>query len=416
MTWCRRQPPVALVGLLTLAFAGPATAQLTDGGTPTRPPGWSVTPGIGVSEMWDDNPTLAARDDVRLGDFVTSVRPSFLLGYRGRRTTLRSDYNGSFDFYRELRGQNRRDHRGGLDFTHQFSPRLQLYARDQAMLSPTTDGLLEVDEGVQVGPTVLRTQTTRMNAFRGGVDATLGRRTTLNAAYASQWIDFEDDARDEVTPLQPDGDTLLLGGHSHGAVGELRHRVSERVAFGGDYTMQRAIVAGGTETFDVQSALGALEFGLSPSVRASVAYGHAWLSAGRDGFSDSGPAFNASLAWQGRRVSGAVGYGRSFLPSFGFGGTFQNEELRGSLRATLSRYVDWTGSLAVSENDPLEAGDITLRAVSAQTALGWTVKRRLRFEVFALHVSQDSGRAGGRVLRTRAGVQATVSDTMRASR
>jgi hypothetical protein len=403
------------VGLLALTFAGPAAAQLTDSGTPTRPPGWSVTPAIGVSELWDDNPRLAVRGDVRPGDFVTSVRPSFMLGYRGRHTTLRSDYNGSFDFYRELREQNTRDHRAGLDFTHQLTPRVQLFARDQAMVSPTTGDLTELGEAVQVGATPLRRQTTRMNAFRGGVDATLGRRTTLNAAYASQWIDFAEDADAAVTPLRPDAN-LLRGGHSHGAVGELRHRVSPRVAFGGDYTMQRAIVGGGAETFDVQSALGALEFGLSPSVRASVAYGHAWLTAGRDGFSDNGPAFNASLDWQGRRLSGTLGYGRSFLPSFGFGGTFQNEELRASLRATLSRYVTWTGGLAVSDNDPLEAGDPTLRAVSAQTAVGWLVKRRLRLEVFALHVSQDSGRAGGRVLRTRAGVQATVFDTMRASR
>ncbi len=412
----RRQPPIALVGLLALTFAGPAAAQLNESGTPTRPPGWSITPAIGVSEMWDDNPTLAVEGDVRPSDFVTSVRPSFLLGYRGRRTTLRSDYNGAFDFYRDLRGQDTRDHRGTLDFTHRLAPRVQLFARDQAMLSPTTADIGELGDVIEPGATILRRQTTRMNAFRGGFDAALGRRTTLNAAYTSQWIDFEDEDDDAVLPpLRPDAN-LLQGGHSHGAAGELRHRVSQRFAFGGDYTMQRAIVGDGTETFDVQSALAAVEIGLSPSVRASAGYGHAWLSAGRDGFRDSGPAFNASLDWQGRRVSGTLGYARSFLPSFGFGGTFQNEELRASLRATLSRYVTWTGGVAVSDNDPLQVGDPTLRAVSAQTALGWTVKRRLRFEVFALHVSQDSGRPGGHVLRTRAGVQATVSDTMRATR
>jgi hypothetical protein len=41
------------------------------------------------------------------------------------------------------------------------------------------------------------------------------------------------------------------------------------------------------------------------------------------------------------------------------------------------------------------------------------VKRFMRFEVFGLHVFQDSGLAGGRVHRTRAGVQATVAGTMR---
>ena len=43
------------------------------------------------------------------------------------------------------------------------------------MLSPTTENALDVSA------TVLRRQTTRMNAFRGGFEAALGRQTTLNA-------------------------------------------------------------------------------------------------------------------------------------------------------------------------------------------------------------------------------------------
>jgi hypothetical protein len=405
-----RRRPVAgrLAALLTLTLASPAVAQLTDAGTPQRPPGWSLTPSIGVSEMWDDNPTLAAEGDVRPGDLVTSVRPTFTLGYRGRRTTLRSNYGGSFDFYRDLSEQNTRDHRGDIDFVHRLTPRLQLFARDQAMLSPTTGDVAELPA------TVLRRQTTRMNAFRGGFDAILSRRTTLNATYATQWIDFASDG-EPATPLRPDAG-FLQGGHSHGGIGELRHRLNQRFSVGADYDVQRAIIGDGAETFDVQSALAVTEVALSPTVTLSGAYGHAWLTASRNGFRDSGPAFNAGLDWRGRRFAGTLGYGRTFLPSFGFGGTFQNEELRATVRATLSRSLTWSGGVTVADNDPLEPGDPTLRAVSGQTSIGWVVKQRLRFEVFAQHVSQDSSVAGGHVLRTRAGVQATVFDTVRASR
>ena len=288
--------------------------------------------------------------------------------------------------------------------THQLTRRVQLFAHDQAMVSPTTGDALEL------GANVLRRQTTRMNAFRGGVDAALSARTTLKATYATQWIDFAAD--ENATPLS----IVLEGGHSHGGVGELRHRLSQRVSIGADYEAQRAIVADGSETFNVQSALGVTRFSLSPSVTASLGYGHSWLTVGRNGFSDSGPAVDVGLEWDGRRVSGALSYGRSFLPSFGFGGTFQNEELSASLRATLSRWVTWSVGVGVSDNDPLQAGDPTLRSVSAQTSLGWIVKRRLRVEVFGQHVSQDATGAGGNVQRTRAGVQATVTDTMRASR
>ena len=111
------------------------------------------------------------------------MRPTLRLDFRGRQTTVRSDYAGVFDFYRDLIGLNTRDHRAGIDFTHQATRRLQLFARDQAMLSPTTANALEVSA------TVLRRQTTRMNAFNGGFEAA-GTQTTLNAAYASQWIEF----------------------------------------------------------------------------------------------------------------------------------------------------------------------------------------------------------------------------------
>jgi len=402
-----RQAPVPLAALLTLMAAVPAAAQLTEAGTPVRPPGWSMTPAVGVSEMWDDNPTLAAEGDVRTGDLVTAVQPAMSLDYRGRQTTLRSDYAGTFDFYRDLDSLNTADHRAGLDFTHAVTKRFKVLASDQAMVSPTTADALDVSA------TVLRRQTTRMNSFHGGFEALVGPQTTLNATYASEWIDFAND-HDVVNPVPPQAN-LLQGGHSHGAIGELRHRLNPRLSIGADYDVQRAIVAGGTETFDVQSALAVTQIALGPQVSASLGYGHAWLTAG-DGFTDNGPAIDLGLNWTGRHSGATVAYGRTFLPSFGFGGTFQNEELRGDVRTSMSRYLTWSGSLAFSNNEPLQPGDPTLRSVSARTALGWTVKRRLRFDAFVVHVSQDSGLAGGHVLRTRAGVQATVVQTVRATR
>ena len=402
-----RQAPVPLAALLTLMAAVPAAAQLTDAGRPVRPPGWSMTPAMGVSEMWDDNPTLAAEGDVRPSDLVTAVQPSLSLDYRGRQTTLRSDYAGTFDFYRDLDSLNTVDHQAGLDFTHGVTKRFKLLARDQAMVSPTTADALDVSA------TVLRRQTTRMNSFHGGFEALLGPQTTLGATYASEWIQFAND-HDAANPVPPEAD-LLDGGHSHGGIGQLRHRINPRFSIGADYDIQRAIIAGGTETFDVQSALAVSQITLGPQFSASLGYGHAWLAAG-DGFTDDGPAIDLGLNWSGRHSGATVGYGRTFLPSFGFGGTFQNEELRADVRTAMTRSLSWSGSVALSNNEPLQPGDPTLRSVSARTALAWTVKRRLRFDAFVVHVSQDSGLAGGHVLRTRAGVQATVTQMVRATR
>jgi hypothetical protein len=403
----RRASVIAALLLPLAASAGAqqptdATTQQSREGVPEQPPGFSLTPAIGVSQLWDDNPTLKGDGDVRTGDFVTAIRPSVSLGYRGKRTILRTDYAASFDYYNRLTEQNTTDHRGGLEFTHQVTKRLQLFARDQAMFSPTTG------DAALLAATVLRRQTTRMNAFRGGFEAMFSKRTTLTAAYTNQWIDFANDA-DAFS-------ALLRGGHSHGGGGELRHRLTQRLSLGADYNAERATVARGAETFDVHSALGVVELILGPSATAKFGYGHAWLFTSEIDGNRDGQALEAGLDWRRARTSGTIGYRRAFLPSFGFGGTFQNQELDASIRAQLSRWLNWSGGLGYAHNDPLVPGDPTLRTVSARTSLGWVVKRRLQFEAYAMHITQDSRLAGGQVNRTRAGLQATVSEVVRAAR
>jgi hypothetical protein len=397
----RRRAPVWIAALLALPCASPAAAQLTEAGTAVRPPGWSLTPAIGVSQLWDDNPGLAS-EATRSGDFVTAVQPSLTLGFRGKRTTLHTDYNGSFEYYRRVRDQDRRDHRVTFDLSHRLTPHVHVYVRDQALHSPTTA------DAVALGPTTLRRRTTRMNNFRSGFDAMLGARTTISGVYVTEWIDFPADD-DTLVPAP-----LLQGGYSHGGTGEVRHRLTPRWTVGADYVLQRATVGRGAETFEVQSALGVTEFALSPALSATFGYGHSWLAAG-DAFGPrGGAAFNMGLTWNARRLSGTVGYRRAFLPSFGFGGTFQNEEFSATLAAQVARHVRWKGGVALSDADPLRPIDATLRSISAHTSLGVLLKRYLRLEVFGVHVFQDSGLAGGRVDRTRAGVQATVSGVMRA--
>jgi hypothetical protein len=410
-----------LVALLAAPLGSPASAQSSrEPETAPTPAGWTVTPSLAVGELWDDNPTLAGADESRIGDFVTSVRPTVALGYRGRRTTLSGGYGGTFEFFRNLVELNTNDHRASLELESKLTRRVTLFARDQAALSPTTADVADLSA------TVLRRQTTRMNGFRGGVEATLARHTTLTTAYSTQWVAFEREDVDPapapivvpvprpLPPATPAADAFLQGGHSHGLTASLRQRVSARVALGGDYEFQRSIVADSSERSDVQNALFVSEFRLSPSVAFAAGAGYAWLLPGRNEPRRDGPALQAGLVWRGRRSNADLSYRRTFVPSFGFGGTFQNEELRAGVRLPLSRWIDWGAGAAASNSEPLRPGDPSLQTVSVQSSLGWTVKRRLRFEGFGAYIFQDSGLAGGRVGRTRAGVQASVTDTMRA--
>ena len=418
MTQAWRWAAAPLVALLAAPLASPVAAQSAQDPVVTTPPGWAITPAVGVSELWDDNPTLADADELRAGDFVTAVRPTLAIGYRGPRTTLSGGYGGSFEFYRSFPELDTNDHRASLELKQRLSRRLSFFARDSASLSPTTADVADVSA------TVLRRQTTRMNAFRGGVEATPARHTTLTVAYSTQWVTF---VREDITPVPPPvvvplplpstpptaEEALLQGGHSHGLTGSLRQRVSARVTLGGDYEFQRSIVADGSERFDVQSGLFVTELAMSPSFGLRGGAGYAYLAPSLTQPGSTGPAFQAGLVWRGRRATSDLSYRRTFVPSFGFGGTFQNQELRAGLRLPLSHWIEWGSGAAAAKSEPLRPGDPSLQTISISSTLAWTVKRRLRLEGFGAYIFQDSGLAGGRVGRTRAGVQASVTDTVR---
>lgn len=354
-------------------------------------------PTLAVAQEWDDNVALAGEGSNGPEDYVTAVRPSLALGFRGRRTTLASDYYGLFDFYRELSGFNSTAQGGQVELTQRVSRRLNLFARDNVTMAPTT-------EDIDAAALVLRRRTTRFNTFRGGLEITMGERTSLTTAYSSQWIAF---ARDEtVAPL-------LRGGHSHGGSLELRHTLTSRVSIGTDYDYQHAIVAHGGDEFDIQNAAANVELSLTRGLALTAEGGYAWLSPGRDQVRRDAPTFRVGLGWTHPRLSWDVAYGRAFLPSFGFGGTTQNEEIVGSIRVPMTSRFDWSSSVAAHDNDPLMAGDTSLRSISAHTSFVFRATRWMSVQAFGSYAFQDSHLAGGRINRTRAGIQVATSRSLR---
>lgn len=364
---------------------------------PQTPPGWLLVPTIGVAQVWDDNVSLAVDGGDVAEDYVTAVSPSLAIDYRGRRTTFGVDYDGIYDFYNDLSELNSSNQRARVELTRRAGARVSLFARDNFTLAPTTEDLA-------VAALVLQRRTSRFNDFRGGAEFMVGRHTTLTAAYTSQWIGFERD--DEVAPL-------LRGGHSNGATLDLRRQFSERLSLGGRYAYQRALVSQGDDEFDIQDAAVSLEWAASRTLVATLEGGYAWLSAGRTSPRRQAPTFRAGLAWQAGRSQLGVEYGRAFLPSFGFGGTVENEELTGTLRVPLTRRIEWSAGASLRENDPLTAFETSLRSVIAQSSVVFLATRWMKVEIFGTHSFQDSRLAGGRIARTRAGIQIATSRAMR---
>lgn len=402
----RRHALVPVVAALSLV-SSPAGAQQPVAAPPAAtPPGWVITPTIGVGATWDDNITLAFDESEIAEDYLAAVSPSLALGYRGRRTTFGANYLGRFDFYRELSQFDSANQRGNVELTQRVSRRISAFALNNFAITPTTEDLA-------IAPVVLRRRTTRFNDFRGGVDVTLSSRTTLTTAYTSQLVTFARD--EEVAPL-------LRGGHSHGGSATLRRVFSPQLSLSAEYEYQRAIVANGGDEFDLQNAGLMLDLDLTRSLSAFVEGGYAWLSPGRLQEARDAPTFRVGLGWQHQHASWDVQYGRAFMPSFGFGGTVQNEELVGTLRVPFTRRLTLTARGSLRENDPLRTVEplpplapleTSLRSITAESALVFLATRWLQLEIYGTHSFQDSQVAGGQISRTRAGVQVATSRSMR---
>jgi hypothetical protein len=398
----------AAIAVVTIALS-PAVSldaqQAAPRSEPANPPGWLFVPAISVAESFDNNVLLAGSGEE--GDFLTAIAPRALLGYRGRQTTFRADYQGLYQLYQDLSELNTYEQRSGVDFRHRFSPYVSLFARNGITKTPTTDD-------IDLPGVVFRRQGVLMEDLRAGVDARFSSRTSLLAAYTFQWLDFAND------PQVPDIQEFQQGGHSHGARASLQYALDKTVSLGGEFDMRHATldardarVLDANREFNTQNALGTVDVRLNQRYELSGGAGLSWLKTTEIGATRMAPAFRVSLSRSGERFAWVVGYRRSFLPSFGFGGTFQNEELSGNILAPLSRRLDWSAGIAYRENESLLGELPSLRSLWARSTVSYLATRWLRIEGFYSQSIQNSQRPGGRVNRMRAGVQVATSTRMR---
>ena len=362
--------------------------------------GWVFTPAFSVAETWDDNVLLATEGSDTMQDFLTVFTPKGALSYRGRRSTLVFDYQGSYQLYQQLTELNAFDQRSNAAFRHRLTPSVTFFARNNFSMSPTTDEITEIP-GVP-----FRRQGVMMDDLRAGIEARLNKRTTLNGAYAFQWLDFEES--EGLLPVNG----LSRGGQAHGANARLERVLNSRVTVGGEYDIRRGTVDEISE-FDIQNALGTVDWRISDRLQMSAGAGVSWLAANLQQARQSAPAFRGELNGIGARFGWNVGYRRAFLPSYGFGGTFENQEFTAGFISTLSRRVDWSSSLAYRVNDPLVDVDRSLKSLWLRSSISYQMARWMRLEGFYAASLQDSQRAGGKVNRSRFGVQVVTSTRMR---
>jgi hypothetical protein len=107
-------------------------------------------------------------------------------------------------------------------------------------------------------------------------------------------------------------------------------------------------------------------------------------------------------------------FDRSFVPSFGFGGSNRSQELTGYVVMPFQRnrlYLQASGSWRRSE--PLIETSLELDTIRLRGTLGYSATRWLRGETFYTYSRQDSIVTGGEVDRHRLGLQLVISQPMR---
>jgi hypothetical protein len=251
----------------------------------------------------------------------------------------------------------------------------------------------------------------RTNEAGGGFEAAVAQHTTLIGSYVLRSVKF-----DERVGLQ------LQDGYEHAFSLAMTRAMSPRLTLGGQYDLRREVVSQPLnqstieDRFNIQNAGFTAEYKLTPTITVSGLFGIAVLGAGLTHDARTGPSVRAGVDYRARDTTLSAGYLRNFIPSFGFGGTYQNEEWTAAARVTLSaisRRLYVASSVSWYDNDALEIGQPSLQSLWFSGTLGYLVSRWLSLEGYGNRTQQDTQRAGGDLRRNQIGFRVVVSKPMR---
>jgi hypothetical protein len=231
----------------------------------------------------------------------------------------------------------------------------------------------------------------------------------LTATYNFEWVSF--DPTEEFAQV-------LRGGHSHGATVGWHRTISPVVTLTADYDLQRSTVTERVEgnpsgDFNIHNASGGAELKLSPNAHVYGAAGIAHVGVTSLGAAKNGPAWRGGAAYQRRRAGITVDYSRSFVPSYSFGGTLQNEEVTALFRYLFSKYLSHRTSFSWRSNQSLVVNEPDLHSLWFETSLAYELRNWLKVEGFYIRARQTIDRPGGLLDRNRIGFQVVTSNPIR---
>ena len=361
------------------------------------PAGWSFTPSLTYAGGWDDNVLVRGNGDSLTKSFLNVINPRGSLDLNGRLTQLSVAYDGAFVLYPQLGSLNSYDQHASISGRRRVSPHVSVFVNNTAAAVPTTE-LAQF-----IGVPFVRTGS-RLDDLRTGVEAAFSKRTSMVASYDFQWVQF--DQGQQVFDA-------LRGGHSHGGTLSIKHARTDHFSLTADYDFQHATIGAAAQAFDVQNVSAGGDYKLSDQTRLFASAGVSRLGVTETSEVRMGPAWRVGLRHAFRSAFVDVLYSRSFIPSYGFGGTMQNEEAATRFRVPLSRRTYTTGGVSWRRNDPLASGDLPLRSYWVEGNLGYSATPWVHLELFYAGTRQTIDRPGGIVDRNRIGFQITTAKPVR---
>ena len=365
--------------------------------------GWTFTPSFGLSETYDDNISLSGVNTFENvnNDYVATYFPGADLHYGGKHTTWDTGYTGSFLQYQTFSNLNRWNQHAHVDLRRQETLRWKWYGRGNVQAMPSTDA-------IELGGIPFRHTGATTADARAGVSYDFSARDGVSTAVNYQRISFD----------RPDDPRVFLrGGRVFESMNGWRHKISSRTAFGADYSYRRALVAGDLETFNLHTVQAAVDHDLDASWSVSGAAGLVYLESTATINGRTGPAWRIAVERHRASRTFHARYMRTYIPSFGFGGTIQNQEAGVGYRTPLfnNRRVYLDTSMVFRNDTPLttEFQTLPLRSLRGYATVGWSPQPWVRMEGFYTHLSQSSLVAGGRLDRNRIGFQIVTSKPMR---
>jgi hypothetical protein len=360
-----RSTTFAACALAMVTTVAPAAAQQGSAAEyPERAaPGWVFTPSVAVGMSFDDNATLASQGNPSPSDMIGIVRPAGDLSFNQKHTHLGLGYYGALARYRDLTQFDNYDQRATVDFRHQPTRRLQLFARNSYMDTPATDA-------IQVAGVPFYRTGTRHDELEAGASVLATRGLEVRGDYRYQWLEF--DRPDSVAAA------FLQGGRSHGINLDVRQQVAARWRVGGTYDFRHAILGQSHATlqspgaFDIQNAEALVEWQAGPTLVIEGGGGVSYVSLPGVLGSRTGPTAHVSLRKRTEYAFLTLNAMRSFVPNFSFGGSLRNQEVSAGVRvpfAARRAYVQ--GTAAWRDSQPVLATELGLRAFWLD-ATAWT--------------------------------------------